>query len=207
MNRNQDPTRDEKQEVKNPKVGLLDYEDEERKNKQNLDRMINNFSEEDPQIRKLILDNAGEFSNNPRDLKRFINVFRFHYFLLLARQAQRFSTLPLEQLTRWIILFLKWPDVIRWLQGSVGENEYSSNYVLESGVPTTLTGYRLMQLENLGKTCKDLTEWQKRAREDLKLKVDAVPWLTDESLRRIFEREGNLVAEKRLSHYAGRGLY
>ena len=93
--------------------------------------MINDFSDEDPKMHDLILKYAPQFSSNPRDVKRFMNVFRFQYFILLARRTQRLSAPTDEQLAHWIVLSLKWPDLVRWLHSN--------------------PRYRLMQLENLGR--------------------------------------------------------
>jgi hypothetical protein len=99
---------------------------------------------------------APEFSINPREVKRFMNVFRFQYFILLARRSKRLSVTPLDQFTRWLVLLLKWPDLIRWLQAdNTGEAKASIKYELRPGKPTTVTGYRLMKLEELGRSSKD----------------------------------------------------
>jgi hypothetical protein len=47
-----------------------------------------------------------------------VNLYRFHRFAAFARQA---STLPLEaatpeQIGRWIVAIIRWPDFVRWLQ-------------------------------------------------------------------------------------------
>jgi hypothetical protein len=44
------------------------------------------------------------------ELKRFTNLYRFYYFFILARESKG-QAVPIEdQLKRWIILMLKWPD-------------------------------------------------------------------------------------------------
>ena len=47
-----------------------------------------------------------------------MNLYRFHRFAALARQA---STVPLEvatpeQIGRWIVVIIRWPHFVRWLQ-------------------------------------------------------------------------------------------
>jgi hypothetical protein len=85
----------------------LDYEIKEGKNIDDLNKKINEFSEEDPYIARLILDAAPDFLGNPRELKRFMNVFRFQYFMLSARQTQRMNIPSLEHLSQWVVLALK----------------------------------------------------------------------------------------------------
>ena len=57
-------------------------------------------------------------SDNPRTIKRAVNLYRFHRFTAFARQA---STLPLdvanpEQIGRWVVVIIRWPLLVRWLQ-------------------------------------------------------------------------------------------
>jgi hypothetical protein len=167
---------------------LLKDQVEERMNVQNLNRKINSFSYEDPQIRKIILDIAPEFSGNPREVKRFMNVFRFHYFLLSARQTQDPNIPSIEQLSRWILLSLKWPTVSRWLQGNV---------------------QALEKLEEFGRSCNNYVDWLKKIEADLRLKPDTFPDIFGEGVFFFFRREGNEIKEKeeRLSSSSGKGMY
>jgi len=63
---------------------LPQYRVKERIMFQDLKHKIDAFSDEDPELLKTILKVAPQFLNNPRDLKRFMNVFRFQYFLLIV---------------------------------------------------------------------------------------------------------------------------
>ena len=78
---------------------------------------INALSDSDEvheQFRQFIQD----FSNNPRDIKRFYNVLRFYRFLRETMQEYDPSSErqpSLNQLRRWIILSLNWPGFVRWL--------------------------------------------------------------------------------------------
>jgi hypothetical protein len=182
---------------------LVSYELQEKKNRQDLDRRIDIFAVEDPKIYELILRTAPEFLSNPREIKRFMNVFRLQYFLLLARQTRGFITPSMDQLSRWIILSLKWPDLVRWLQWSGERKVNKSAY----GKNTTLTGYRLMQLEDIGRRSDNQYEWQNRAETDLQLGTEIAPWIIDEDVMKFFKREGNMPPNERLSTSAGRGLY
>jgi hypothetical protein len=70
-------TNDKDQEVLKSEIG-------KHADVKELNTTINSFSYEDPEIRRLILEAAPGFLGNPRDVKRFMNVFRFHFFLLSA---------------------------------------------------------------------------------------------------------------------------
>jgi hypothetical protein len=92
---------------------------------QKTDELIDNFSDKNPKVRDLISMAVKDFSsNNPREIKRFVNTFRFHYFLRAARESLGLSIPSLEQFTFWIILSFKWPQLIRWLEWSPAWAEY-----------------------------------------------------------------------------------
>jgi KAP family P-loop domain/Pentapeptide repeats (8 copies)/Pentapeptide repeats (9 copies) len=166
---------------------LLKYEIQDRQDKQDLNRKINRFSFEDPEIRKIILDITPEFSGNPREVKRFMNVFRFSYFLLSARQTKGLGILSLEQLSRWIVITLKWPSMSRWLQGNVHGFE---------------------KLEVFGRMCKDYIAWRKKIETDLMLHNDTFPEIFDEEVFFFFRREGKEIKkEEKLSSGSGKGMY
>jgi hypothetical protein len=167
---------------------LLRHEAEQQVNMDVLNRKINSFSYEDPQIRNLIEDNAQYFSGNPREVKRFMNVFRFHYFLLSARQTRSLAVPSLKQVARWIVISLKWPVVSRWLQGRAD---------------------RVEKLEKFGQECKTYDEWKTKIENELQFGTNTMSKIFDEELFDFFHHEGSTIKEKqkRLSSSAGKGLY
>ncbi len=52
-----------------------------------MDSDIKEFSDDEQGIVKAIMAGAVKYSRNPRDVKRFINSFRFYYFLRSAREG------------------------------------------------------------------------------------------------------------------------
>jgi hypothetical protein len=81
------------------------------------------FSDNDPEVIQALADQMGYLSDNPRTIKRAVNLYRFHRFVAFARQA---STLPLEvatpeQIGRWIVVIIRWPQFVRWLQTQTDE--------------------------------------------------------------------------------------
>ncbi|MDN7897894.1 KAP family P-loop NTPase fold protein [Burkholderia cepacia] len=55
-------------------------------------------------------------SRNPRELKRFINLLRFNYFLRFSRSRQGLPVPPPETLAKWTVLSVRWPEHARWLR-------------------------------------------------------------------------------------------
>jgi hypothetical protein len=67
-----------------------------------IDARIGQFHDRNPDVGQVIEHAAAEFSRNPRELKRFVNAFRFHYFLLAARESQNEDAgLSLDQIGCW----------------------------------------------------------------------------------------------------------
>jgi hypothetical protein len=76
------------------------------------------FSDSVPEVIQALADQIQHLSDNPRTIKRAVNLYRFHRFTAWARQV---STLPLaaatpEQIGRWIVVIIRWPHFVRWLQ-------------------------------------------------------------------------------------------
>ncbi|MCY1078632.1 KAP family P-loop NTPase fold protein [Archangium lansingense] len=166
-----------------------------------LDEGIKSFNDQSQEI-LLLLDTATPyFQGNPRELKRFINAFRFHYFLWYAHRARGFEGPSLGQLVRWTMLTMKWPEVVRWLRrGSQPRRVDASN-------AAPLPASRLRQLEDLGAKAADLTTWQQQARQELQLDAGTTGWLRDEALFRFFRTEGASPEAQRLSGGVGKGLW
>ncbi len=169
---------------------------------QNLDKGIQSFNDKNIEICNLISESASDFSNNPRDLKRFVNAFRFQYFLRWARIAQGIEVVSLDQLQRWIVLTMKWPEVVRWIQH--GGRYFDRSEDKNNGI---MYQNRLRQLEMIGETAKNLEIWQKNAIE-IGLEKEKFSWLKDDALRRFFHREFHMNNEgERLSDGVGKGLW
>jgi hypothetical protein len=160
------------------------------------DEYIDTFRDDNPKIRELILVAAKDFSsNNPRELKRFMNIFRFQYFIWATRKSLGFPVSSLEQITSWIILSLKWPEVVRWLQWGPSWVEYGKSRIIPKHMRD-----RLKMLEDLGHKCnKENLDWQTVVKSIPELDPEKHSWITDEGLGDFFKNQGNLSVERRLS--------
>lgn len=82
------------------------------------------FTDSDPEVVNALAGQMPYLSDNPRTIKRAVNLYRFHRFVAYARQA---STLPLEvatpeQIGRWVVVIIRWPHFVRWLQTQEGDD-------------------------------------------------------------------------------------
>lgn len=161
---------------------------------QQMDRNIRAFSDEEKKMRSLLTTFAAEFSANPRDIKRFVNVFRFYYFLRAAREARNEPVPSLTQLSRWILFSLKWPEGVRYL------------WRIQLA-PHTTRHPQLEALEKVVKECRSLEDWKKRAAEALGLKAEENAWVSSQEVMRFFQAEYGLPEGERLSASYGKGLW
>jgi hypothetical protein len=161
---------------------------EKRKIYKNLESKYKNYNDGNKEIRDQIVDAAADFSYNPRALKRFINEYRFQYFLWSARcDAQNMEEFPLKALRKWVIFTMKWPQVLRWIQGGVNID-------------------RLQLLEQMGEGAETPEIWYKNAKEIARLNIGEASWLGDESLRKFFYDENKLEKNERLSNFVSGGF-
>ena len=173
-----------------------------------LDEGIEKFNDQNPEIKRVIAAATSYFRGNPRELKRFINAFRFQYFLWWAQRAQGLDVPTLDQLRRWTVLSMKWPEVVRWLRRSGGSEWRASAEANlkddeEAKLPT-----RFKLLEEISSEATDLESWHKRAATDLRIKPETTLWLNDDDLLQFFYEEcAKYPAGERLSDGLGRGLW
>ena len=89
------------------------------------------------------------FDGNPRELKRFTNLMRFHWFLWVARQRRSSSSPQAHALAHWTAMSVKWPEHVRWLRRLNGRIPVPR--VLDSAAeqPDGVAGQALSQLQGL----------------------------------------------------------
>lgn len=159
-----------------------------------MDQNIKSFSDDEERIKTLILDATKTFSINPRDVKRFVNVFRFYYFLRAAREVRSEAVPSLPQLTRWMTLSLKWPGIVRWLR--------RGHFEADKGAAA-----QLKELETIGNDCSDLSGWKQRAAAVFGIEVKDAMWLADPEMMDFFREEAKLKEGDRLSASSDKGLW
>jgi hypothetical protein len=171
-----------------------------------LDEDTKNFYD-DPAILEKIKDAKGYFSDTPRELKRFINTFRFNYFIWCAHKVQgKYKPALEEQLVRWTVLSMHWPDVVRWLRRKGSKQLLEQTITLSSGNVIPSHPSRLKLLELISGNSQNLQEWQKNAISILRLDPNT-PWLNNEELFQFFKQEYGKADGERLSDGEGIGLW
>jgi hypothetical protein len=175
-----------------------------------LDENIERFTDENPEIQNVLQAATAYFfdQGNPRELKRFVNAFRLHYFLWSVRSSRGLEVPTLDQLLRWTIVTMRWPEVVRWLRrGGGSELQPTSAEQAQGSTLPTLTA-RLKLIEEISGSTTELAAWQEQAKKVLRLTPTDAPWLNDDDLLLFFHKEYAQQPEGvRLSDGIGKGLW
>jgi tetratricopeptide (TPR) repeat protein len=145
------------------------------------------------------------FSNNPRDVKRFLNLVTY-YINLHSEIKLTNSEIKLpsyEQIRRWIILILKWPSLAQWL--------YWTQDTLSFSLPSDVlnsTGDKLRLLESIAQESKDQKDWKERISLELNFNEPrTISWIMDNNVREFFRDENNQPDGGKISDGAGLKVY
>ena len=180
---------------------LKDGIEKQRKERAVLDEGIGRFSDGESDVQTMILQRAPQFSRNPREIKRFLNVFRFRYTLWWRRQKLDAPNVSIDQLVRWVEFSLKWPHVLRWLQRTTLSDRDGSD-PREVG---TRIAKGLAHLEEIAE--RKPSERAAKFRERFQTDPYRIPWINDDSLMTFFQSEAGLNKTDRLSACEGRGVF
>ena len=188
------------------------------------------FSPKDEWFKEMVLKTAPEFSKNPREIKRFINLLRLNFILMRVRQKQGRDHPTKEQLKRWILLSMKWPEVVRWLRRDDSrrgdmeletEKEYATpentqKQVLskkqgkkQDEIPLNDIRNRLKQLERLGEF-ESFEKWLNNIKEKLYMDPNRTRWIANRELYEFFKQLNEDVKNKKiepLSEASGKGFW
>jgi hypothetical protein len=98
-------------------------------------------NEDDPAVRQMYLNYAGQLSGNPREFKRFLNLFRFYANLQITRELSPFPAPSLEQLAKITMLVVRWPDLIREFTAQSGTVSTVATLELLAGKHRTVAAW------------------------------------------------------------------
>jgi hypothetical protein len=98
-------------------------------------------NEDDPAVRQMYLNYAGQLSGNPREFKRFLNLFRFYSNLQITRELSPFPAPSFEQLAKITMLAVRWPDLVREFTAQSGTASAIAMLELLAGKHRTLAAW------------------------------------------------------------------
>jgi hypothetical protein len=74
------------------------------------------LSDNSPALQKYLERYEPFLGVSPRGIKRFANLYRFYSLSQLSRQSQGLPACSPSALARWLVIMLRWPQVVRWIQ-------------------------------------------------------------------------------------------
>lgn len=171
-----------------------------------IDAEIDRASRDTETVRTFVVQVAPDLFRNPRDLKRFLNTFRLHDFLRVARARRNLPAPSRELIAKWILLSLKWPQVVRWMHRVPGDE--GGGAVKKNG--TASLKFRLQQLEVFAGEVPNpegVEKWTQLLNAALGPEVKESKWISDPALFEFFWKMGHGEEADRLSFGAGKGLW
>jgi len=76
----------------------------------------------DAHARVMLMRYATELSSNPREIKRFVNIFRFYAYIDFWRRTQGFDTPGLEGVAKFARIAIGWPRLLSTLAEDIPHN-------------------------------------------------------------------------------------
>jgi hypothetical protein len=98
------------------------------------------LSGDSPDVQEVVRYAARYLDANPREIKRFVNVFRYFVMISTERRLQGLGeAMSLEALAKLAVLTIRWPGLITPLAERVGEARARTTVfaLLEAAAPTT----------------------------------------------------------------------
>ncbi|MFM0398192.1 KAP family P-loop NTPase fold protein [Paraburkholderia aspalathi] len=171
---------------------------------------------------------AKTLSGNPRELKRFVNLLRFNYFLRNSRERQKLPVPPAATLGRWTAFSLRWPDHVRWLRRV--RNKKTFDYQLakalgrdrmKEALPDQAPNH-FLALEALAQVCVissqdgaltsleyDIDRWANFLHDIYGLDKTKVAWIVDPQLFEFYVESGaqKSATDMSLGFHLGKGFW
>jgi hypothetical protein len=134
-----------------------------------IDRAALNFNDSDSDVLEVIEVYAEYLGNSPRLIKRFVNLYRFYRFLQFSGQNPQLSNIEGYALGRWIILMIKWPQLVRCIQWDTEKSFHNGSTAI----------MKATEFEALLLGCNDFKDWEKKINDSYS---NGIPWLFDKNL-------------------------
>lgn len=81
-----------------------------------IEKMANEFSDNDNELDGIIEELVPALGNSPRKIKRFVNLYRFYRFMQFSGQNKMLRDVGANSLGRWIVIMIRWPQLVRAIQ-------------------------------------------------------------------------------------------
>jgi hypothetical protein len=80
------------------------------------------LTEQDPEVRRMLRELADELPPNPREIKRFINVYRFYAYIQYSREGAGLPAPTLDGVAKLALLAVRYPHLLTALGEDVPQD-------------------------------------------------------------------------------------
>lgn len=139
-----------------------------RINEEILSRTAKDFNDTNIEADNIVSCLARHLGDSPRGIKRFVNLYRFYRFIQSSGINDELAQLDYIVLGRWVVLMIRWPQLIRAIQWN-SEAHFLDNMSIQE---------KAKEIHKLFLAAKDLDAWQ----TEVKDKGWSIPCLNDPEL-------------------------
>ncbi|MFF5383726.1 KAP family P-loop NTPase fold protein [Pedobacter suwonensis] len=140
-----------------------------------IDRVIANCEVDDNELKDIITWAAPFLSNSLREIKRFANLFTFYSILKYTASGKSLREFEPEVLSKWILIMIRWPQLVRAIQWDTEKTMLSGETPLE----------RAKDFETLIIDCVNLDLWKAKLKTRIMDEKD-ITWQHDVQLVEFF---------------------
>jgi KAP family P-loop domain len=83
------------------------------------------FRDDAPGVKDIVGRHVQWLSANPREIKRFVNLFRFYAFIQVRRELRGLPAPTLDQVAKLAVLAIRWPQLVSRLVGVAADGKTS----------------------------------------------------------------------------------
>lgn len=134
---------------------------------QMIEQAAKKLTDDSPDLRKYLKRYEPSLGSSPRTIKRFANLYRFYSLTQLSRESQGLPSSSVGGLARWLVIMLRWPQLVRWIQWE-GEARLG---------PGTNPLEKATSVEDVIAASASFEEWIKQLSD-----ADHIEWLNDKQL-------------------------
>ncbi len=150
-----------------------------------LESKVQQTAEDSPELVEQLLKFGSVLGNSPRSIKRFVNMFRFYYSYQELRRLEEKTYASVDVLARWLVLSVRCPQMIRFIQWEVEEKFINSSTPHEKAerFDNLINDFKNKQgLNNNSLESKRNDQWTKYIDE---LKIPEFNWLKEKDTMEI----------------------
>ena len=164
-----------------------------------VEKRAKEFTDQDPEMQFQLGKYLDYLSENPRTIKRAVNLYRFQQLVAWARESSGLalqSASP-EQIARWSVVLVRWPQFVRWIQMQAEQGAGE-----DRGTQVTQHDRVLEGVIQMAREAHTVGEWSKKLKGG---GISHIGWGTDRDLWQFLHE--SVVPDLELFEASSRGFW